>query len=533
MPIYNRSSIKFWVLAATLLVVSSCAYNTLPQNSSAQVETQPAAPTVQPVTIAPIADVDIPPKALPDEDLWQRARGNFQLDLSNNSRRTQVQRNWYASHQDYLDRVSTRSERYLFHVVSELEKRDMPGELALLPIVESAFDPFAYSHGRASGMWQFIPGTGKRFGLKQNWWYDGRRDIVESTRAALDYLQYLHKRFDNDWLLALAAYNSGEGNVGKAIRKNKKRGRNTDFWSLSLPKETRAYVPKLIALAQILDAPEQYKAHFKPVSNTPYFTQVDIGSQLDLAQAAELAEISLDELYLLNPGFNQWSTPPGGPHRISVPIDQAEVFTDALAALPKDQRISWIRYKIKRGDSLSTIANKHHTTPAALRKINNLKNNRIVANKVLFIPVASRGADHYVLSAAQRLQNKQNRVASSGKVKSIHVTRSGDSFWTISRKFKVGMRQLASWNGMAPTDPLPIGKKLVIWSKPAKQAGNSRTIIRNVGYKVKRGDSLARIASRFNVSINDIVSWNGLDRNKYLQPGQSLKLYVDVTRASL
>ena len=319
----------------------------------------------------------------------------------------------------------------------------------------------------------------------------------------------------------------------KPFAKTRKRGRKIDFWSLDLPKETRAYVPKLIALAQILDDPKQYGANFKPISNASYFVQIDTGSQLDLAQAAELADITLDELYLLNPGFNQWSTPPGGPHRINVPIANGETFTQALAALPKEQRISWIRYKIRRGDSLIKIANKHHTTAAALRKINNLRNNRIVAGKTLFIPVASRGADHYVLSAAQRLQHKQNRAAGSGKVKSTYTTRSGDSFWTISRQYKVGMRQLASWNGMAPTDPLPIGKKLVIWSKPTKAANNSRSIIRNVGYKVRRGDSLARIASRFNVSINDIVRWNGLDRKRYLQPGQSLKLYVDVTRASL
>ena len=211
MRLFLQREVKLYAVLAALLLPAACAYIQLPESglepAPQPVPAKAAAELVQtePVqtAIEPLPTVDIPLKEQPDDNVWQRALINFQLDLSPNNRRVRMQRNWYASHQEYLDRVSQRGERYLFHVVTELEKRDMPGELALLPIVESAFDPFAYSHGRASGMWQFIPSTGKRFGLKQNWWYDGRRDVVESTRAALDYLQYLHKRFDNDWLLAL------------------------------------------------------------------------------------------------------------------------------------------------------------------------------------------------------------------------------------------------------------------------------------------------------------------------------------------
>ena len=487
--------------------------------------------------IEPIPVPDIAKKPIPIFDSWQRVRNAFSLDLELENARIRIQRKWYANHQEYMDRVAVRAQRYLYHVIEEIEKRDFPGELALLPIVESAYDPFAYSHGRASGMWQFIPGTGKRFGMKQDWWYDGRRDIVDSTRGALDYLAHLHKRFDGDWLLALAAYNSGEGNVSKAIRNNKRRGKATDFWSLKLPKETKAYVPKLLALAQLLDDPDKYGLQFNKIPNRPYFARVAIGSQIDLAQAAKLAEIDLDELYLLNPGFNQWATSPEGPHYLSVPQDKGDVFAQNLKQLPPEKRISWIRYTIRNGDSLSTIAKKYRTTAVALKQVNGLRGSRIRAGKTLFIPVASRSSDHYVLSAAQRLNAKQEGPANSGRTKHVHITRSGESFWTISRKYGVGMRELARWNGMATRDPLRIGQKLVVWTKPTQVASATpnadRQIIRQIGYKVRKGDSLDRIARKFNVTIRDIESWNGISRKKYLQPGQSLTLYVDIARASL
>lgn len=489
------------------------------------------------MSLLPIDSPDFKVKPIPVVNAWDRVVSNFKLDISIDNRRTQIQRNWYARHQDYFDRISKRAERYLYHVINELEKRNMPGELALLPIVESAFDPFAFSHGRASGMWQFIPGTGKRYGLKQDWWYDGRRDVVASTTAALDYLQALNKRFDGNWLYALAAYNAGGGNVRKAIRKNRKLGRPIDFWSLSLPKETKAYVPKLIALAQLLKHTEQHNLTFPEIANAPYFEPVDIGSQIDLAQAAELAEVSLDELYLLNPGFNQWATSPAGPHRLNVPIEQAELFKENLADFPKEKRVSWIRYKIRNGDSLSTIAAKHHTTTNTLKQVNGMPSSSIRAGQVLFIPVASQSAQHYVLSSAQRLKVKQGSGAKSGKDKTVHVVESGESFWTISRKYKVGMREIGRWNGLGTTEKLKVGQKLVIWSHtPATTTlttGGDRQIIRKIGYRVRSGDSLARIADKFNITISGIESWNGINRTQYLQPGQSLKLYVDVASAHL
>lgn len=470
-----------------------------------------------------------------DADLWQRVRDGFALDLDIDNPRIKAQRDWYARHQAYLDRVATRAERYLHHIVEEADKRGIPMEMALLPIVESAFDPFAYSHGRAAGAWQFIPSTGTHFGLDQNWWYDGRRDITASTDAALKYLQQLADRFDGDWLLALASYNAGAGTVSRAIRNNERRGRPTDFWSLNLPRETRAYVPKLIAIAQIVRNPEQYNISLQPIPDTPYFASIDVGSQIDLAEAAKLADIPAEELYLLNPGYSRWATPPQGPHTLLLPIAHVETFNEKLAALPEEARMRWEHYTIRPGDSLISIARKFQTTPDTLRTANKLRGNTIIAGDSLLIPRPSASSEAYALSADNRLEAIQNRAV-AGRSKHEYTVRNGDSFWKISRQFNVGVRELAKWNNMAPGDPLRVGQSLVVWSTQAPAWRGNDTpaqaaMIRKVNYPVRRGDSLSRIASRFNVSINQIASWNGLNTSKYLQPGQRLTLYVDVRNA--
>ena len=203
-------------------------------------------------------------------DLWMRMRKGFQLDLELKNPRIESQLNWYVKNPRYIERTFGRAQRYLHHIVQAIEEHGLPLELALLPVVESAFDPFAYSHGRASGLWQFIPGTGKMYGLHQNWWYDGRRDVLASTQAAIDYMSYLSRRFDGNWLYALASYNSGSGRVSKAIRNNKKRGKAVDFWSLKLPRETRAYVPKLIAIAKLVANPEKYNITLPHIPDDSY-----------------------------------------------------------------------------------------------------------------------------------------------------------------------------------------------------------------------------------------------------------------------
>jgi len=494
-------------------------------NTTFQTEKQPTLLAAsQPLTGILVSAYTVPETS----DLWEQLRREFRFPKQDNTR-IRIQRNWYIRHPAYLQRVSERAKRYGWYIQQQLKRRNMPAEIALLPIVESAFDPFAYSHGRAAGLWQFVPATGKRFGLKQDWWYDGRRDIQDSTEAALDYLQYLNKRFKGDWLLALAAYNSGEGTVSSAQKKNRKKGKPIGFWGLNLPKETRAYVPKLIALKQLVEAPVAYGISLEAVPNRPYFEVVDTGAQIDLAVAADLAGIELDALYRLNPGFNQWATSPDGPHRLLIPVDQADTFRQAVAELPPEKRLQWVRHKIKKGETLSHISRHYHTTVAALKTANNLKNSSIRVGKYLMVPVSSQGQDNYHLSAGQRLKRKQNSTRNGYKTQ--HHVCSGDTFWDLSKQYKVSVRKLASWNGMAPGDPLRVGQKLVVWVKqPSSTTLHPGSQIRPIHYTVRKGDSLARISSRFKVTVTDLRKWNTLHEGRYLQPGQRLKLYVDVTR---
>lgn len=485
--------------------------------------------------IHPVADVEINlsnDDVHVSEDIWHHIRGKLTFYIPEN-KRVKVQRDWYAKHPRYLDRVAKRAEPFLHYIVKELEANDIPLEIALLPIVESAFDPFAYSHGRASGMWQFVPGTGERFGMKQNWWYDGRRDVVASTTGAIKYLKYLNKYFDGDWLLALAAYNSGEGRVRRAMKNNARKNKPTDFWSLDLPRETRAYVPKLLALADIVKQPEAFDLKLYEIENREVISKVDIKSQLDLAKAARLADLNLSEFQRLNPGFNRWATDPDGPHYLLIPTAKVESFTTGLAKLSDKERLSWQRYKIKTGDSLIKIANKFHTTPELVAKVNNVKGTNIRAGKHLLIPVAAQALDDYILSQDQRLVKTQSRNRNG--VKTIHQVKNGDTLWDISRKYNVSTKSIAKWNGMAPRDYIKPGQKLVIWQKEKTTQATSSTVeqvvMRNIRYKVRRGDSFARIADKFNVKISDIERWNSLSRKNYLQPGQMLKLSVDVTNS--
>lgn len=477
-------------------------------------------------SIATAPEVDAPPA-----DLWERIRGQYGLNITPHPKMDSYIR-WYASHQRYIDRVSERGSRYMHYIVEQIETRGLPAELALLPIIESAFDPFAYSHGRASGMWQFVPATGRSFGLHQNWWYDGRRHVTASTNAALDYLERLHRQFDGNWLYALAAYNSGGGNVRKAIRRNKKAGKPTDFWSLKLPRETRAYVPQLLALATVVKRPSDYNITLPPIADTPVFAEIMLDSQLDLTQAAEFAGIDTDELYLFNPGYNRWATPPEGKHTLLVPIAKKAQFEQRLADLPVSQRVKWQRYEVKSGDSLISIAKRHHITVNTLKSTNKLRSNIIRIGQTLMIPTAWQGQNEYTRSASQRLEKQQHKPR-NGRHKHTYKVKAGDSFWKIGRQHNVSSRQVARWNGMAPGDTLRAGQELVIWSQQTAaidtSAAHGNGIVRKVYYKVRRGDSLARIAQKFRVNIADITRWNTLDASRYLQPGQALTLFVDIT----
>ncbi len=461
---------------------------------------------------------------------------NFKLSQQTSSeaiKRINSQYNWYKRHPEYLQRVWSRANPYMYHITQELQKRNLPMELALLPIVESAFDAFAYSHGRAAGLWQIIPGTGKYLGVKQNWWYDGRRDVLDSTNAALNYLESLNREFNGDWMLAIAAYNSGAGNVRKGIRRNKRKNLPTDFWSLQLPKETEAYVPKLLALKKI------YQEHttrdlLPAIANGPHFQVVETGSQIDLATAAELADIDINTLYQLNPGFNHWATAPKGPHRLLIPNAQANNLRLGLKSLPDDLRIKLARYKIKPGDSIGLLARRNQTTIQEIRQANGMQNNNLTAGKYLLIPQASTNLTAYTKSKDSRLTSLQSRSRNGNKVN--YQVRSGDSFWTIAKRYGVSSRQVATWNGMAPRDTLSVGQNLVIWTKDKNTNSSSQNSVPNttkrIRYTVRRGDTLSGIAQKFKVKTSQLKEWNRSKLKKYLSPGLVLTIMVDVRKQS-
>ena len=400
----------------------------------------------------------------------------------------------------------------------------MPLELALLPVVESAFEPYAQSWVRANGLWQFMPGTGERFGLKQDWWYDGRRDVIASTRAALDYLQYMHDEFFNDWLLAIAAYNCGEFRVQREVKANRAAGKPVDFFSLRLPAETRAYVPKLMAMRRLVANPEDYGIAFSPIPNEPYFARVETGGQLDLSLAAELAGITIDEIYELNPGFHRWATDPAGPHFLLLPRDTADAFSRNLELLSSDERVRVSLHTVTKGESVATIAQKYKTQAIVIRDMNNLGNEPLVMGAELRVPTAVVNLPSKVMLAAARVDGRGGR---SGRRPTVHVVRSGDSLWRIAKRNRMDVNTLARLNGMAPGDTLRTGQKLVLNTRAAPSSRSSTSGSSGaVSYKVRSGDTLSRIAQVFGVSVSDLVNWNGISRQSVLRPGQKLTVNV-------
>ncbi|ELV8690574.1 LysM peptidoglycan-binding domain-containing protein [Vibrio vulnificus] len=521
-----------WVFA--LLLLSGCQSLPTESNTSAAPETNASQAKSSQQTATKVKSSDKAlEKVAPEqpvvtpqtqEDVWQRIAMQLSLDVPDHEK-VDYYRTWYLKHPNHLKTVSQRATPFLYLITEKIEARDLPLELALLPVVESSFDPFAYSHGSAAGLWQFVPGTGKMYGLEQNFWYDGRRDVAAATDAALDYLTYLNKRFDGNWNHAIAAYNSGGGRVSSAIRKNNKLGKPIDFFSLDLPTETSGYVPKLLALADIIANQEKYGIDIPPIPNQPVLTLVDPKEQLDLAIAAQYAGLPVKELQSYNPAYNQWSTAPEGPFQLLIPVDKAEEFL-AKVEENRGKGMKMVRYKVRSGDTLSVLAEKHNTTSEVIRTANSLSSNNIRVGQHLLIPTSQKDASAYTLSAANRLAKTQ--ATARGKYKLTHTVKSGESLWSIAKANKVEHQALAKWNGMGPRDTLRVGQDLVIWKESSEGA-----IIRTVFYKVRSGDTISGIATKFKVKSNDIVKWNALQNQKYLKPGQQLKLYVDVTKVSV
>jgi membrane-bound lytic murein transglycosylase D len=450
------------------------------------------------------------------ENLWQRIADQMRLSIPDNTD-IEAQKRFYIRNQKLLKTASENAEPFLYHIVKELERRDMPLELALLPIVESTYNPKAGTFSGVLGIWQFSTGTGKTFGLRQNAWYDGRRDVIESSRAALDYLQYLYSNAEQDWLSAVAAFNAGEGRVFKAIENNRYKGRPTDFWSLHLPKQNTSYIPKLLALAELLKNTQKYAIPMPVMANKAQTKIIQLNRGLDLTQIAELLNISLAEVKRLNPGFKT-TTAPGASYQLVVPVSAAEDIDQQLATLPAvkvDPVASAGSYKVKAGDSLSKIAAAHKTSVKALQQANQLSDSQLKIGQQLVIPGLTAVAEPSLSSVKKPTQNPAKAQT--------YLVKSGDNLWNISQKLKVSTEQLSKWNKLGAKNQIKPGQSLTYYSAaPQSTKSTGKTLT----YTVKAGDSLASIAQRFSVKVADIVKWNNIKANKFLQPGQELTLYL-------
>src|SRR3990167_2485778 len=482
------------------------------------------------------------------DNIWDVLRQEFTLPHYEDNPLVQEKIEWFLEHQNYLVNSMNRAAPYLYYISQQTKKRHLPAELVLLPIIESAYNPFAINASSgASGIWQMMPDTASGYGVRQNWWYDGRRDIIASTKAALNHLAYLQSFFEGNWLLAIAAYDTGEGNVLSAIRKNINNGENTDYWSLPLAQETQDYVPRLLALATIISHPYKYFINFPPVPNAPYLAEVNIGSQIALQHAASFAGLSLKQLKQLNPGYNRSATDPHGPFKLVLPIENVEQFTENLARYPLYQHINWAQYKVKSGDTLTTIAKRFHTTPSSLLKTNpslaqipKTGTNIIISRTTPNISKTILESEQPVITAenhpilhrktalAASLANKIKHVSGSYALQpgdTLYMVRQKDDLSKIAKRFRIAPNTLAKINQLNSRELHP-GQKIII---PTHKNSTSKYELTpgDTIYMVRRGDTIEKIAQQFHTTPTAIRLINLLASND-LQEGDRLVIPTHV-----
>ena len=473
------------------------------------------------------------PAIVSDEDVWQRIRSGFRLSDTQNPL-TSTHENWYARHPDYVKRMVLRSRRYLFHIATEVERRGMPMEIALLPMIESAFNSKAYSTAAASGIWQFIPSTGKHYGLKQNHWYDGRRDFTAATNAALDYLTKLYRDF-GDWQLALAAYNCGEGCVGRAIKKNIQLGLPTDYVSLPLPTETRHYVPKLLAIKNLVLDPMRFGVALDVLPNQPYFAQVELNTSMDVRSAARLAGMELDDFITLNPAFSRNLIRSDTPINILVPVDKTDHFQHGLRNGTWD---TWTPYYARKGERLEALATRFDTSVARLKEHNSftLKRGKLARAQTILIPVKGRGA--LASTTVADLPKALETVPSADS--NLHTVTAGETLFSIARRHNITVKALQLANPEI-TPSVQTGQILLlpVKAKGASALGEADALdspLKKVAlvqkirgqnqpryYTIKRGDTLSAVARLFDVELSELKSLNPtLSPSRGIQTGERI-----------
>lgn len=486
----------------------------------------------------------------PSDDLWSQVRDGFQLSPAKERRSVRIWTQFYATHTKHLNLSLKRARPFLWHVVQQVDQRHMPTEIALLPIVESGYDPTAKSYAGASGMWQFMPGTADHMNLPRDWWYDGRNDPIASTDAALNYLQSLAQRYDGDWLLALAAYNAGPGRVDNAIARARAAGESTSYWDLELPQETTEYVPQLLALRRIMKAPARFGVDWPQLANRPRTRLVELPCQTGIKIAARMLDMSETDLRRLNPGMRRWASDPSGHGQLLVPAGKATAFSKKLAHTDSAQLSHQPTHVVKRGDVLGRVAKANGVSVAALRQANKLRGDTIHVGQTLTIPrpggqqqapaaeptqtyVVQAGdslwriAQRYSVSVASLRQANGGQAASlqpgdtlsiPGAAKpaapSTYVVQSGDSLWSIAKDNKVSVADLRRWNRMSDNTPLRPGTSIAL-DGPAPLPDY---------YEVESGDSLWSIASRFSMQVATLRSLNDLASHSTIRPGERLRL---------
>lgn len=436
--------------------------------------------TKQPIALEsaqPAADVSTAkPRPIPEDlgegfdDAWDRLRSGFELSPLYDHPEVLRRLARYTDNQSYFDTVAARAAPFLVDLIEIVEQRALPLELALVPFVESAFDPAARSSQRAVGLWQFMPATGKSFGLTQDWWIDERRDPLLSTHAALDYLAALYEEFDRDWLLALAAYNAGGGNVRRAMKHNTRSDDAQDstgatpgdgssqslFWSLRLTGETRAHVPRILALAKVIQSPSDYGITLPPIPNATQMSRVPLERQIDLARAAEFADLELATLLAYNPQFLQWATPPREGQSLLLTADAAQNFLRNVDAHRADSFVSYDRVLIRRGDTLSAIARRLGTRVDILQRVNGLKDSRIVAGRSLLVP---QGSLDLLTQQLPRIAQQASKEARR-KAPANYTVRKGDNLWSIARRYDLRSEDIRTINGLDEDSLLMPGQRL-------------------------------------------------------------------------